>query len=111
MFKIIKPLTFVEKIYMRDYILCFVLLWQFVANAQNRFTQILPETEYISAENELKNLSIYDFSPVILGLEMNRTYGTIGSSYKRIHIKITNVKKDDVNPYLYNCTGKSIIGK
>ena len=77
---------------MKNYILCFVLLWQFAVNAQNRFTQILPENEYISTENELKNFSSYDFSPVIFGLEMNRTYGVIGNTYKRIQIKITNVE-------------------
>mgnify|MGYP003575858640 CR=1 FL=1 len=110
MFKTIKRFTFVEKIDMKNYILCFIMLFQLAGNAQNRFTQILPETEYISAENELKNFSIYDFSPVILGLEMNRTYGTIGISYRRIHIKITNVEKDVVNPDVYHVIGKSKVG-
>lgn len=95
---------------MKNYILCFVLLWQFAVNAQNRFTQILPENEYISTENELKNFSSYDFSPVILGLEMNRTYGVIGNTYKRIQIKITNVEKDVVNADVYHVTGKSKVG-
>lgn len=95
---------------MKNYLLCFVLLWQFAVNAQNRFTQILPETEYISAETELQNFSVFDFSPVILGLEMNRTYGTIGNSYRRIHIKITKVEKDIANPNVYNVTGKSKVG-
>lgn len=95
---------------MKNYILCFVILWQFAGNAQNRFTQILPETEYISNANQLKEFIGYDFSPVILGLEINKTYGTIGSSYKRIHIKIINVEKDLVNADLYHVTGKSKVG-
>jgi len=110
MFRTTKPLTFVENIDMKNYILCFVMLWQFVGNAQNRFTQILPETEYISAGNELKEFNSYDFSPVILGLQMNNVFGTIGSSYKRIHVKITDVEKDQTNPDLYHVKGKSKVG-
>ena len=110
MFRTTKPLTFVENIDMKNYILCFVMLWQFAVNAQNRFTQILPETEYISAGNELKEFNSYDFSTVILGLQMNNVFGTIGSSYKRIHVKITDVEKDQTNPDLYHVKGKSKVG-
>lgn len=97
---------------MKNYILCFVLLWQFAVNAQNRFTQILPETEYISTENEIKKFSNYDFSSVIIGLESYsfNTYGTIGNSYKRIQVKVTNVQKDQTNPNLYHVIGKSKVG-
>ncbi|UUV22221.1 hypothetical protein [Paenimyroides aestuarii] len=83
----------------------------FAGMAQNRFTTILDEKEYISHENELEKWNSYDFSPVILGLQMNTVYGIIGDNYKRIHIKITNVEKDPSNADLYHVTGKSKVGK
>lgn len=105
-----KLFKFAENIDMKNYVLVLVLLFPFGFYAQNRFTRILPETEYISTANELKNFRKYDFSPVISGLENNVTYGVIGSSYKRIHIKITDVVKDLNNVELYHVKGKSKVG-
>lgn len=90
------------------FLICF--LSTFLGFTQNRFTNIVNKYQYKSTQNLLQNFINYDFSPVILGLNVNQTYGVIDNEYKRIHIKITNVQKDSLQANLYHIDGKSMVG-
>lgn len=90
------------------FLICF--LSTFLGFTQNRFTNIVNKYQYKSTQNQLQNFINYDFSPVILGLNANQTYGVIDNEYKRIHIKITNVQKDSLQANLYHIDGKSMVG-
>lgn len=78
--------------------------------AQSRFTSIVEETEYVSTANDLRQFDTYNFTPLISGLEVSYTFGTIGNEYKRIRIKMLDVVKDEINPYVYHIKGKTKVG-
>lgn len=88
----------------------FLLLPAFTGTAQNRFTSIAEESEFLSGADDLQKFSSYDFSPLIKEREDDVCYGTIGDAYKRIRIRITEVTKDVQNPNLYHIKGKSKVG-
>ncbi len=91
------------------FFICF--LSTFLGFTQNRFTKIVNDNQFKTTKNQLLDFISYDFSPVILGLNTNQTYGVIDTHFKRIHVKITNVQKDSVQPNLYHIKGKSMVGK
>lgn len=78
--------------------------------AQNRFSEIMEESEYLSASNDIEKYQTYDFSPLIKGMQISYTFGVIGNEYKRIRIKLLTVTKDEKKANVYHIKGVSKVG-
>ncbi len=78
--------------------------------AQNRFSNIMEESEYLSTSNDIEKFPTYDFSPLLKGMDISYTFGVIGNEYKRIRIKLLEVIKDTENPKVYLIKGVSKVG-
>lgn len=95
---------------MKTYIIFIFLILCYNGNSQNRFRTIVHESEYVSTKNDLDSLKNHDFKPLIKGGEISYVFGVIGNEYKRIRIKILDVVKDSLNPYVYHIKGASKVG-
>lgn len=86
------------------------ILFNLSVKSQNRFTEIVHDSEYLSSKNDLDSLRKFNFKPLLSGLEVSYVFGVIGDRYKRIRVKILSIHKDVENDFLYHIKGKSKVG-